>query len=149
MLPQYAHDDLRAPLVWEPEWRVYIGPVIDTGHGLLSPRVWRQRHLIETFTVYIAPTHTTACVDLRTGLFLINGSTVQHMAVDPAVHPRLIWYRRMRKEIAETDRSAAPFECAHYGLGWQATIAGRNIKVGYVIDSSGQLTEGLPDSAPT
>lgn len=134
---------------WEPEWRVHIGPVVEIGRGLLTPRIWKQRHLIDRFLVFLQPHNLVIGVDLHTGAISFDQTIVEHVRLPVGARARLIWYRRMQKEMGEYDANSAPFTCAHYGIGWQATVAGRNIKVGYMIDAGGRVKEGLPDSAPT
>ena len=70
-----------------------------------------------------------ASVDLRTGLFTLNGFTFQ--ATDPSIPNlkeatefRLIYFKRHRHHFSQ-DGSEAAHEI-EYHIGWQTTIGGKN-----------------------
>lgn len=133
------------PRPWAPHWRVEVGPVSQQGDGILLPHLWKQLELLDLFEVWVEPKHLRIKVNLHTGDIFFN-NTLQHKAgLPPDVRPRLIWYRRMRKEMFTQDTTLEiPFECAFYAVGWQATVDGHNVRCGYVIHSDGSVTEGLP-----
>lgn len=134
---------IRGGSAWEPSWSVEIGPMIEKGAGLLSPNVWKQKELIELFEVWHEPERVAIRVDLRDGSFWFNGNLKFKPSLPPDTQYRLIWFRRMEKEMYTLDKDTTGSRCLFYGIGWQATIDGKNIKAGYLLHSDGKITEGL------
>lgn len=142
----------REPHPFSPDWRVTIGPVIFTGDGILSKEVWAQKDLIDTFELLFKG--VTVKLDLRNGSiwFCPYGAEPQcqhHPNLPRDTKFRLIWFRRMRKEMFTEDKNTAAFECLYYGFGWQTTINGKNERFGYTIkpdsQKEGSFYPGLPN----
>ena len=142
--------DGREPHPWQPAWRVKIGPLVESGVGILSPHVFKAKHLIEWFEVRIEPAATVIQLDLLTGEIRFDGSLQYRPPPVPAgTNFRLIWYRRMSKPMYTLDANDAAFSCLFYGVGWQATIGGVCCKQGYRIAGDGRILPGLPENAPS
>jgi hypothetical protein len=140
----------KEPRPWTPHWWAKIGPVVHEGDGILAPEVFKQKGLLESFEAFIEPRQLRIRVDLRTGNIYFNNRLEVRPDLAPGTPLRLIWFRRMRKEVHQFDKSLTiPFETRFYGIGWQATVGGRNLKLGFMISSDGRLEPGLPENAPS
>ena len=137
------------PRPFLPRWRATLGPVIEEGYGVLSPRIFRQKDLLEAFELIFQG--IVVRVDLMNGKvwFCPNGAEPQ-LQCDPKLPSgtkfRLIWFRRMGMSSDKLNLSP---ECLFYGVGWQTTIEGRNLKFGYIVKQDGdsddaEFYEGLP-----
>lgn len=123
---------------WLPAWSVTIGPLVESGKGILSPAMWKQRDLIEKFSVFVQPCSVTVHVDLKTGAISFNAQL--QFKPEPSLSPfRLIWFRRMAQQLFTLDHNSAAPDCEYYGVGWQRTLMMRNEKVVYRIYGSGQI----------
>jgi len=137
----------KEPQSWSPHWRATIGPLIESGDGILSKHLFKNKHLIEIFEVYHKPGELRIMIDLRDGSIFFNTQLRYRPSFPPDTKYRLIWYRRLSKEMFTLDKSTAAFDCLYYGIGWETEIDGRKINCGYVLNGDGKITEGLPESA--
>lgn len=121
-------------MIFEPAWRATLGPLTETGKGLLGP-LSKQLELLDSFLLLLG-THTVN-VKPKTGQIYFDSSLVLQL-----VHPgTLIWARTMQKEMqAGQDKNSAPFDCAFYKVGledktgqkhgWRLYADGRMLKGG-------------------
>jgi hypothetical protein len=126
------------PLSWAPEWVADMGPFVIRGIGLLTARVNAEKHAVQRFTVFVKPHNRVLVVDLRTGEITLNRTT--YLTPSGLIKRRMIWFRRMVLSEANAFREPT---CSYYGLGWQATVDGRNVKFGLRILPDGSIKQGL------
>ena len=131
--------------VWTPHWTVEIGPLVENGKELLPAHLWKQKDLIDRFTVYVLPSQLHVAVDLRTGSITFNNQAqlISGLPMRPHTHFRLIWFRQCEQAMFDLDHNSGAPWCNYYGLGWQATVDGKNIKRGYRILPDGRIAGGL------
>lgn len=146
----------KEPLVsYCPRVRATIGPLVEEWrcerNCVWPNHIFKQRALVEVFEILFQG--VTIKFDLRDGAVWLcpSGASpeVQHKSDLPlGTKFRLIWFRRMGGHIHEWDKSSKPPELFFYGVGWQATVGGKNFKFGYTIDPDGNFAPNLPLDSP-
>jgi hypothetical protein len=100
-----------APYPFELEWTVKIGPLVEHGKGLLTRHLFAQLDLIDQFTVRLGA--WSLIVEPKAGQIRLD-SAIAMKTDGPA---RLVWFRRMEKQIATRDPNAEAPRCLWYGVG--------------------------------
>jgi hypothetical protein len=78
-------------------------------------------------------------VDLSNGLFVLNGSVVEHLDVAYSEEPyKLVYFKRVAQNIG-TSSNSVPSNNTFYYVGYQVTIGGVNFKKIYGIDNRGVI----------
>lgn len=107
------------------KWRVKIGPLTETGEGLLSDGVWKQRALIDEFTVFMGS--YTVTFKPKDGLVFTDGTiSISHL---PGMFE---WERDMFREIS-TDSNSRSAQCKKY----RGVIINKYGRFGYEFNENG------------
>lgn len=126
----------KSPSPFFPAWTVTIGPVTESGEGLLPSSVWNQSALIDSFLIH----HPEVKIRIlpKTGEIRHGSTTI----LRGSPKGRLIWFRRMQRQYAEFDVNTGAAECLWYGAGLQWTIAGRNVREWFKLLADGRIIPG-------
>lgn len=101
------------PHPFEPPWILKIGPLVQSGKGLLPPEFHARRGAIEEFVL--------PCGGFTLSIFPVLGiirmdSEPQFVGA-PAVRYKLYWFRRMSMQLSTHDNNTAAPDCLWYGAG--------------------------------
>lgn len=128
-------NEAREPHPFLPPWRVKIGPLQQTGRGLLEQPLGSQRELVDSFMVFLGD----VTVDINPPSGQIHFGTQLMYQGELGKRHRLVWNRRMEKAFGTRDPNTATFRCLWYGVGLEHD-GGRH---GYRLFEDGRLVEGL------
>ena len=122
------------PRPFEFEWTAKIGPITESGRGVLLPHVFKERHNIDEFHVRL-PGWTLGVFPKQGEIRFDQTRTVSKLKEG---HGALIWFRRMEKEIGTHDKNSAPPRCLWYGVGiWVG-----DDRIGFRLFENGRYEEG-------
>lgn len=125
----------REPHPFLPPWRVTIGPLHETGRGLLSPPIAAQVGLVDDFQLLLG----TMKVEVNPPAAQIFFDTRLMWQGEVGRKHRLVWHRCMEKQLGTRDKNTGAFRCVHYGIG----LAFDGGSHGYKLFEDGRLVEGL------
>lgn len=93
-------------------WKTIIGPLVEYGDGLLSKHIFNNKHLIDTFIIFLGD--WTLTIKPKIGEILFD-SRLMYKLKEPGF---LVWSRTMEKNISTYDRSdlVAYLYCYNFGL---------------------------------
>ncbi len=95
---------------FEPAWKASIGPLTESGKGLLAPHLKPQLDLIDSFVLLLG-THTVNVKPKEGKMWFDTRQVVQTIGSG-----KLIWSRVMQKEFGPNSNTA-PFRLAYYSIG--------------------------------
>jgi hypothetical protein len=136
--------EAKTPRPFLPAWRVKLGPVVEHGEGLLPNGIWRNLDHIDEFSVLFGDWTLKLHMPLGRCVIMEDSHIVHAHDYPHDVKPRLIWFRRMRKDFASYDTNSDSFQCLLYGVGYQVTVNEKNYKFGFTIRNDRKVYEGLP-----
>ena len=124
--------DAKEPKPFLPAWSCTIGPLNESGAGLLSPHVFKNRHAIDELNIHLGECvlrvfPRTACIMLDSRVVFQGG---------PVTH-ELVWFRRMEQQIASWDVNTRAAQCLWYGVGLK-WAEGQH---GYRLHHDGRITQ--------
>lgn len=118
---------MKLPLPFSPIWKVSVGPLVQTGKGLLPRELSLARDSIDELRVFCSGFELA--VKPRLGEIWADTSLAFKNA---GAHP-LVWCREMTILLATQDKNTSPARCSCYKLGLQV---GEN-KIGFRIRPDG------------